>query len=49
MSRVHVSQDGGYKQPAGPKDNSPPAGSAGDAISEATAAAPDLTATVGER
>jgi hypothetical protein len=49
MSQVRVTQDAGYKQPPGPKDNSPPAGSAGDAMSEAMAAAPDLTATVGER
>jgi hypothetical protein len=49
MSGVHESQDAGYKQPPGAKDNSPPAGSAGDAMSEAMAATPDLTATGCER
>jgi hypothetical protein len=49
MSQVQVAKDAGYEQPAGPKDNRPPAGSAGHAMSQAMAAAPDLTATEGER
>jgi hypothetical protein len=49
MSRVQVSEDAGYEQPAGQKDNRPPAGNASHAMSEAVAAAPDLTATEGER